>query len=51
MPAADITVTALFKDAPPATYTLTVVNGTGGGSYAAGTVVPVIATIPVGKVF
>jgi VCBS repeat-containing protein len=51
MPAANITVTALFKDAPPATYTLTVVNGTGGGAYAATTVVPVIAVVPAGTVF
>ena len=51
MPAANITITALFKDAPPATYTLTVVNGTGGGAYAATTVVPVIATVPAGKIF
>ena len=51
MPAANITVTATFKDAPPATYTLTVVNGTGGGSYAAGTAVTVAAAVPDGKVF
>ena len=51
MPAANITVTATFKDAPPATYTLTVVNGTGGGSYAAGTAVTVTAVAPDGKVF
>jgi hypothetical protein len=51
MPAFPITVTALFVDAPPATYTLTVVNGTGSGPYAAGTVVPVVATVPIGKVF
>ncbi len=33
------------------TYTLTVVNGTGGGSYSSGTTVPVRAIVPPGDVF
>ena len=51
MPAANILVTAIFKDAPPSTYTLTVVNGTGGGAYASETVVPIVAVVPAGQVF
>jgi len=51
MPAANITVSALFADAPPDTYTLTVVDGTGDGAYEAGEFVPVVATVPGGKVF
>jgi hypothetical protein len=51
VPAFNTTVSALFVDAPPETYTLTVVNGTGGGSYIAGATVPVTATVPAGKVF
>jgi uncharacterized repeat protein (TIGR02543 family) len=55
MPAANTTVTAQFG-AAAVTYTLTVVGGTivGGGSsgtYAAGTVVPIAATIPAGQQF
>ena len=38
--------------APPATYTLTVINGTGGGSFAAGVSVTITAnTAPAGQVF
>ncbi|MDR3314596.1 MAG: InlB B-repeat-containing protein [Oscillospiraceae bacterium] len=52
MPAGAATVTATYKDAPPATYALTVTNGTGSGSYAAGAVVSITAnTAPTGKVF
>ena len=52
MPGANITVTATYKDAPPPTYLLTVTNGTGGGSYTAGTQVPISANAPAaGKLF
>lgn len=34
MPSSAVTVTATYKDAPTATYLLTVVSGTGSGSYA-----------------
>jgi hypothetical protein len=51
MPAANTTVTATYA-AAPATYALTVANGTGGGSYAAGTVVTIAAnSAPSGQVF
>ncbi|MGA2118554.1 MAG: hypothetical protein ABSH56_27835, partial [Bryobacteraceae bacterium] len=43
MPAAPVTVTADFSQP---TYTLTVVNGTGSGNYAAGAVVPISANAP-----
>ena len=46
MPAANTTVTANYGPVPPATYTLTVVNGTGSGAYAAGAVVPIAANSP-----
>ena len=37
---------------PPATYTLTVVNGTGDGSYVAGTIISIVAApAPSGQVF
>jgi hypothetical protein len=49
MPASAVTVTANFSQAA---YTLTVVNGSGSGSYAAGTVVPINAgTAPAGQFF
>lgn len=52
MPANAATVTATYKDAPPTTYTLTVNNGTGGGSYAEGMQVPIVANAaPDGKTF
>jgi hypothetical protein len=53
MPAvAVVHVTANYKDAPASTYTLTVINGTGGGNYEAGTEVVITAnTPPDGKVF
>ena len=35
----------------PTKYSLTVVGGTGSGTYAAGTVVPITATIPAGSTF
>ena len=52
MPAASTTVTANYAAIPPATYSLTVVNGTGSGSYAAGTVVTIAANAaPPGQQF
>ena len=51
MPAGIATVTALYKAAPPDTYTLAVVGGTGDGNYTAGQSVTVTATVPAGKVF
>ena len=49
MPAANTTVTAKYSSQ---TYTLTVVNGTGSGTYAAGTVVTITAnTPPAGQTF
>ena len=52
MPAAAATVTANYQDAPVVTYALTVVNGTGSGSYAAGASVPLVAgAAATGKVF
>ena len=44
MPAANATVTATYSTA--GTYVLNVVNGTGSGSYAAGTVVTITANAP-----
>jgi hypothetical protein len=50
MPAAAVTVTATYSDLP--TYTLTVVNGSGDGSYLSGTVVTITADAPAaGDVF
>ncbi len=43
MPAAATTVTATYRVIVPATYTLTVVNGSGGGEYEAGAEIRVIA--------
>ncbi len=52
MPAADVTVTATYKDDPEKQFALTVVNGTGSGQYEAGTVVNISAHNPAaGKVF
>ncbi|OGV79556.1 MAG: hypothetical protein A3K19_02690 [Lentisphaerae bacterium RIFOXYB12_FULL_65_16] len=52
MPAFDVTVTATFTAAPPATFTLVVNYGTGDGAYAAGTTnIPVTATVLPGTVF
>ena len=55
MPAADVTITATYKDkdtSSPEKYTLTVENGTGGSSYSAGDTVTITAnTAPAGKVF
>jgi len=42
---------SIESQAPPATYTLTVNNGSGDGTYAAGASVPVAATIPTGQIF
>jgi alpha-tubulin suppressor-like RCC1 family protein len=50
MPAASTTVTANYAAIP--TYTLTVVNGTGSGSYTAGTVINIVANpAPANMVF
>lgn len=52
MPAANATVAATYKTAPPILYTLTVNSGTGDGSYAAGAVVTITADAPApGMVF
>jgi hypothetical protein len=52
MGTANATVTATYKDVPATTYTLTVQNGTGSGSYAAGAHVPITANPPAdGKMF
>ena len=52
MPAANTTVTATYSASPSTTYALTVVNGSGGGNYAAGTVVSIAANAaPSGEVF
>jgi len=54
MPGANVTVTATYGAAPPPvpTYALTVVNGTGSGSYAANANVPITANAaPAGQVF
>ncbi len=49
---ANVTFTAQWVPLPPSTYTLTVIDGTGGGSYAAGTVVEISAVTPsAGMVF
>jgi len=39
MPAANIVITATYKDIPAITYTLTINSGTGSGNYTAGTIV------------
>ncbi len=50
MPAANTTVTATYKAGP--TFTLTVVSGSGGGSFGAGNVVAIVANAPpTGQVF
>ena len=51
MPAANTTVTAGYGAAAPASFTLSVVGGTGSGSYAAGAVVNIAATAPSGQQF
>jgi hypothetical protein len=50
MPAANTTVTATYS-AVATTYSLTVVNGSGSGNYAAGAVVNIAANTPQGKTF
>lgn len=50
MPAANISVSATYKAIP--TYTLTVESGSGDGSYAQGTIVPITADAPsAGQIF
>jgi len=52
MPSASTTVTATYKDAGTTKYTLTVTNGSGDGSYLAGTKITITADpAPAGKVF
>src|ERR1039457_2108988 len=52
MPAANTAVTATYVPSTAPTYTLTVVNGTGSGTYAAGTVATIVANAPPpGQVF
>ncbi len=46
IPGTNVTVTATFKAAPVNYYSLSVLNGTGSGSYAAGTVVTIKAGTP-----
>lgn len=43
MPTGTVTVTANYKDLPPPVYTLIVTNGSGSGSYTAGTQVAILA--------
>ena len=51
MPGSNVTVTAVYGVAPP-DYPLTVVNGTGGGSFAANAIVTITADgPPAGQVF
>jgi hypothetical protein len=50
MPAGPATVTANFG-APPVTYPLTVVNGSGTGNYPAGNIVNINATVGAGQTF
>ena len=49
---ANMALAAVFTANPPGTYTLTVLNGTGSGSYASGTKVTITANTPAtGKAF
>jgi lipid-A-disaccharide synthase-like uncharacterized protein len=51
MPDSNVTVTAVYGPAPP-TYLLTVINGAGGGYFAANATVPITANAaPTGQVF
>ncbi|MFA5675686.1 MAG: leucine-rich repeat protein [Christensenellales bacterium] len=52
MPDQAVTATAVYEPIPPTTYAVTVTNGTGGGSYAAGAEVTITAnTAPSGQQF
>jgi len=52
MPAKNVIVTAVYKDAPANTYTAIVNSGSGGGNYTAGATVNITASgAPSGKVF
>ena len=51
MPAANATLTATFASAHSGYYTLSVVNGSGSGEYAAGSTVAVSAILPKGQIF
>ena len=52
MPAAAAGVTATYSNLPPPSYPLTVVNGTGGGSYTNNTMVTITANpAPAGQAF
>jgi len=46
MPAANVSVTATYKDVPVDTFTLTVTNGAGSGAYQQGRVVSIAANAP-----
>lgn len=45
MPAANLSIQANWQDAPATLFPLTATNASGGGSYRAGTVVPVVANV------
>jgi hypothetical protein len=45
MPASNLTVTANYTPVPPPSYTLTVVNGTGSGTYNSAAVVSISASL------
>lgn len=47
----NLTLTAVFKDKESETFTITVENGTGGGTYEKGKEITVEATVPEGKEF
>ncbi len=52
MPASDVTVTAAYKEKPVEKFILTVTDGTGSGSYEAGTVISISASpAPDGMIF
>ena len=52
MPDADVAVTATYADVPPMLHQLEVVNGSGAGTYTAGTTIPIEADAPAtGKYF
>jgi hypothetical protein len=52
MPDNAVSLTATYKDLPPATYTVTITNGTGSGDYAKGATVSISAgAAPTGQEF
>ena len=46
MPASDVTIKASYTNVPESLFTLTVVDGSGSGSYKAGASVPINANLP-----